>query len=75
MSSMDYTRVLGVAALGAIMGLPIAASAAETAVDSELAEVTVTGSRIRIDGMQTPTPVTAISMDSLQTMAPTTYVP
>jgi outer membrane receptor protein involved in Fe transport len=38
---------------------------------SELGEVTVTGSRIRqAVGMETPTPVTAISITELQTMAP-----
>jgi len=39
-----------------------------------LDEITVTGSRIRVDGMQTPTPVTAISVDDLKVMAPTTLV-
>src|SRR5689334_8319056 len=37
----------------------------------ELGEITVTGSRIRqAVGMETPTPVTAISVTELQTMAP-----
>ncbi|MFO1502425.1 MAG: TonB-dependent receptor [Steroidobacteraceae bacterium] len=37
----------------------------------ELEEISVTGSRIKLAvGMETPTPVTAISMNELQTMAP-----
>jgi iron complex outermembrane receptor protein len=35
-------------------------------------EVHVTGSRIQRDGMSTPTPVTALNMDDLHVMAPTT---
>jgi iron complex outermembrane recepter protein len=49
------------------------APAAEVAQDEapELGEVTVTGSRIRqAVGMETPTPVTSISINELQTMAP-----
>jgi outer membrane receptor protein involved in Fe transport len=34
-------------------------------------EVTVTGSRLRRDGMSTPTPVTAVQRDELRAMAPT----
>jgi outer membrane receptor protein involved in Fe transport len=41
----------------------------------EVQQVTVTGSRIQqMSGMNTPTPVTAISMDDLKVMAPTTLV-
>ncbi len=50
-----------------------AAVAAEESKDNaaELGEITVTGSRIRqAVGMETPTPVTAISVTELQTMAP-----
>ncbi len=35
-------------------------------------EVHVTGSRIQLDGMTTPTPVTSLSADDLHVMAPTT---
>src|SRR6187549_1539148 len=38
----------------------------------ELEEVQVTGSRIQRDGMTTPTPVTAVTADDLQVLAPTT---
>ena len=62
-----------------IAALAIASTAGSAfAQDADTAapigEVTVTGSRIRVDGMQTPTPVTAISADALQTLAPTTLV-
>ncbi len=40
------------------------------AQDAGLEEVTVTGSRIVRDGMSTPTPVTAVSAEDLQMMAP-----
>lgn len=36
--------------------------------------ILVTGSRIRVDGMQTPIPVTAVAADALEAMAPTTLV-
>ncbi len=62
-----------------IAALAIASTAGSAfAQDADTAapigEITVTGSRIRVDGMQTPTPVTAISTDALQTLAPTTLV-
>jgi iron complex outermembrane receptor protein len=37
----------------------------------ELEEITVTGSRLRRDGMSTPTPVTAVQRDEIRSMAPT----
>jgi iron complex outermembrane receptor protein len=39
-----------------------------------LEEITVTGSRLIASGVNTPTPVTAVSAAELQTMAPTTLV-
>src|SRR5687767_1313918 len=36
--------------------------------------ILVTGSRIRVDGMQTPIPVTAVGAEALESMAPTTLV-
>jgi hypothetical protein len=49
----------------------IAAEQARKDDAAELGEITVTGSRIRqAVGMETPTPVTAISITELQTMAP-----
>ncbi len=48
-----------------------AAESAAADEELELAEVTVSGSRIRnAVGMETPTPVTSISITELQTMAP-----
>src|SRR5262245_27053546 len=41
------------------------------AQESATEEITVTGSRLRRDGMSTPTPVTAVSMDEMRVMAPT----
>lgn len=38
--------------------------------DNELEEVVITGSRIRMTGMDTPTPVTAMEASELATMAP-----
>jgi iron complex outermembrane recepter protein len=37
-------------------------------------EVTVTGSRIATSGLNTPTPVTAVTADDLQSMAPGTFI-
>jgi iron complex outermembrane recepter protein len=59
-------------AAGVALVIAGAAAAGEAAApaDQELAEVTVTGTRIRqVTGMDTPTPVTAISVDELQTMS------
>jgi outer membrane receptor protein involved in Fe transport len=56
------------------------ASAAEPAVDEEkeeveLAEVAITGSRIQVvSGMNTPTPVTAVSAEDLQNLSPGTLM-
>ena len=59
---------IGLALFGA-QCLPAAEATREAT--AELGEVTVTGSRIRTSvGMETPTPVTAISVNELQTMAP-----
>lgn len=49
-----------------------AAAAAAPAAEVELEEVSVTGSRIRRDGMTTPTPVTSVSAEDLSVAAPTT---
>ena len=47
------------------------ATAQETTDETELEEITVTGSRIRaVDGMTAPTPVTAITVDELATINP-----
>jgi iron complex outermembrane receptor protein len=44
------------------------------AQDNVLEEVTVTGSRIRTSGFSTPTPVTAVTSDELEAMAPGTLI-
>ncbi len=59
-----------VLALG-IGGVALAQDAAGGAAPV-MEEVHVTGSRIQIDGMSTPTPVTSLSADDLHVMAPTT---
>ena len=41
-----------------------------TAQEAGLEEVTVTGSRIRATGFSTPTPVTTVTSDELDLMAP-----
>src|SRR6187549_1907434 len=51
--------------------LPVVLHAADEAA-SVMEEVQVTGSRIQRDGMTTPTPVTAVTADDLQVLAPTT---
>ncbi len=70
MNSKGTSVAVGVvAAVALALGTSPARAAQEDQV--ELEEVSVTGSRIRqAVGMDTPTPVTAISMTELQTMAP-----
>ena len=56
----------------AIADQPQALAAAPAAEETELAEVTVTGSRIKAAvGMETPTPVTALGAAELETMSAT----
>lgn len=62
--SMD-TLALGVLATLSIWG-PVAQA---QSTDSD--EITVTGSRLRRDGMSSPTPVTALEMQEMRVMAPT----
>ncbi|MET0293136.1 MAG: TonB-dependent receptor, partial [Steroidobacteraceae bacterium] len=64
-------------ALRASLVIGAALPAAVSAQDADegaaaLQEVQVTGSRIQRDGMTTPTPVTAVTADDLQILAPTT---
>jgi iron complex outermembrane recepter protein len=54
--------------LGAVAALTMLGGVAEA---QDLEEVTVTGSRLRRDGMSTPTPVTAVQRDEMRAMAPT----
>jgi outer membrane receptor protein involved in Fe transport len=65
------SAVIQALTLGA-SGVAIAQEAPPTAATSPIEEVHVTGSRIQRDGMTTPTPVTALSMNDLHVMAPTT---
>lgn len=62
--ALRATLVLGAA-------LPVV-SVAQNAPDEGLTEVQITGSRIQRDGMTTPTPVTAVTVDDLSVLAPTT---
>jgi iron complex outermembrane recepter protein len=66
-----YTnRIVAASVALAIAGSALAQDAPAPAEDEVLAEVTVTGSRIRRSvGMDTPTPVTSISLNELQTMS------
>jgi outer membrane receptor protein involved in Fe transport len=70
-------RALKSGAHACVLALGISASAfAQDAASSGqvpvMEEVHVTGSRIQISGMTTPTPVTSLSADDLHVMAPTT---
>ena len=59
------TIALGVVATLSIWG-PVA-----QAQSSDTEEITVTGSRLRRDGMTSPTPVTALDIQEMRVMAPT----
>jgi iron complex outermembrane recepter protein len=48
----------------------IALAGVATAQDASIDEVTVTGSRLRTTGFSTPTPVTSVTADDLELMAP-----
>lgn len=56
-------------AVGAMAALSVVGGVADA--QQPLEEVTVTGSRLRRDGMSTPTPVTAVARDEIRAMAPT----
>lgn len=55
---------------GVVAALTVISGVAQ-AQEATLEEVTVTGSRLRRDGMSTPTPVTAVGRDEMRAMAPT----
>src|SRR5690606_10395183 len=63
---------LGACALAVAAGLAAGSVFAQDAGPVE--EVTVTGSRIATSGVNTPTPVTAVTADDLQAMAPGTVI-
>lgn len=61
--------------LASAAGFPIWAAESAQPGDGELFEVVVTGSRIASSvGMSTPTPVTAVSVDELSVLSPTTLI-
>jgi outer membrane receptor protein involved in Fe transport len=64
---------MGLTALAAVSLWAGAAEAQEppVAAQADAEEITVTGSRLRRDGMSTPTPVTALEMTEMRQMAPT----
>jgi outer membrane receptor protein involved in Fe transport len=53
----------------AALAAPVSQALAQDTTGAE--EITVTGSRLRRDGMTTPTPVTAVTNDEMRMMAPT----
>jgi iron complex outermembrane recepter protein len=53
------------------VGVLTAVTVLGAAQAQELEEITVTGSRLRRDGMSTPTPLTAVDRGELRAMAPT----
>lgn len=61
-------RVLGCLCLTGLSSVPLEHAVAQ---DRTPEEITVTGSRLRRDGMSTPTPVTMVSSDEIRAMAPT----
>jgi len=69
-------RVRDIVALILAPALAVGTSAAVAqqppASDADLAEVVVTGSRLIVDGTQSPTPVTVVSTEQLQLAAPRT---
>ena len=55
--------------------LALAGSQVAQAADEKLEEVTITGSRIRVtSGMETPSPVTVVTMEQLSVTSPTTLI-
>jgi iron complex outermembrane receptor protein len=65
-TNLRRTRV----SIAVTCGLSAGFAGAAFGQDAGVEEVTVTGTRIVRDGMSTPTPVTAVSADDLQMMAP-----
>ena len=67
---MKTTRYVGSAQVMAAVALCLGTSAARSAENDALEEVSITGSRIQQKGMTTPTPVAALSLGDLKDMAP-----
>jgi iron complex outermembrane recepter protein len=69
------TPASAVAMVLASAGVPTWAADTAQPGDAEMVEVVVTGSRIASSvGMSTPTPVTAVSVDELATLSPSTLI-
>lgn len=66
------SRSIGTVYIAAALSCGLASGIAQAQEESvELEEISVTGSRLRRDGMTSPTPVTAISTEEMRVMAPT----
>src|SRR5687768_4621564 len=59
---------------GAAFAQEIPDQTAATQEGQQGESILITGSRIRVDGMQTPVPVTAVGAEALESMAPTTLI-
>jgi len=72
---MKTRTSVGYSSLARAISLVCLGSAAHYAIAQEpVEELTVTGTRLITSGVNTPTPVTAVSAAELQTMAPTTLI-
>src|SRR4030042_3694093 len=59
-----------------LLGNPVLAQDETSSEEGEfiLEEILVTGSRIRTTGMETPTPVTVVTLEEINISAPTTMI-
>ena len=72
---MKTRRTVSYGRLAQAISLACLGSAAQHAIAQEpVEELTVTGTRLTTSGVNTPTPVTAVTAAELQTMAPTTLI-
>jgi outer membrane receptor protein involved in Fe transport len=72
--SKTKTGALRLTRLSIAVSCALCAGIAAAQDASPIDEVTVTGSRITRDGMNTPTPVTAITAEDMQMMAPGQFI-
>src|SRR5688500_6809228 len=68
-AAVDDFGLAAVAAASLWAGAAAAQDPIGAGADAE--EITITGSRLRRDGMSTPTPVTALDIGEMRQMAPT----
>lgn len=73
-STVKYTKVAAAVCAGCLGMAAGQQALAQQATSGPVEEVTVTGTRLVTSGVNTPTPVTAVTSNDLQTMAPTTLV-